>query len=161
MGWVIFLKTLVGLEEQVRFSSITEDVVAGWSPRANSISVSEMLGDLVAIEWLAPRCRGRRIILMVDSECGEGALVKGASNAPDLADMVSAFWDILHRSRLGDLRGKSPYRFERHRGSFLEVEKRGGVCVDHTPPLWIMSGDAWQAELDRRVQKPASQSPSS
>ena len=43
------------------------------------------------------------------------------------------------------------------RGSFLEVEKRGVVWVDHALPLWTMSGDAWQAELDRREQTPESQ----
>ena len=85
MGWVIFLKTFDSLEEQVRFSS--EDILAAWSPRAN-------LPALAAIDWLAQRYGGKRITLLVDSECVEGALVKGASNAPDLADMVSTFWHI-------------------------------------------------------------------
>ena len=44
------------------------------------------------------------------------------------------------------------------RGIFLEVEKRGGIWVDQTPPLWTLSGDACQAELDRREQTPESQS---
>ena len=68
MGW--FLKTPDGLEEEVRFSSrvVTQDILTGWAPRANYISVIEMLGALSAIEWLDLKCRGKRITLLVDSE---------------------------------------------------------------------------------------------
>ena len=117
------------------------------------------------IEWLTPSCRGKRITLFVDSECVEGALVKGASNARDLADMVSAFWDICTVHDLATNVARVPtdsnVSDQVSRGTFLEVEKRGGGWVDHTPPLWIMSGDAWKAEFDRRVQTPESQSSSS
>ena len=140
MGWVVFLKTLDGFEDQVRFSSrvITEDILAAWSPRANPISVIEMLGALAAVEWLAPRCRGKRITLLVDSECVEGALVKGASNAPDLADMVSAFWHICTVHDLATYVARVPtdsnVSDQVSRGNFFEVEKRGGIWMDHTPP---------------------------
>ena len=136
--------TLDGLEEQFRFSSrvVTQDILTGWAARANHISVNEMLGVLAAIEWLAPKCRGKRITLLFDSECVEGALVKGVSNALDLADMVPTDSNVSDQVS---------------RGSFLEVEKRGGTWVDQTPPPWTMSGAAWQAELDRREQTAATQ----
>ena len=149
---------------EVRFSSrvITEDILAAWSRRANPISIIEMLGALAAIECLAPRCRGKRITLWVDSECVEGALVQGASNAPDLADMGSSFRHVCTVHDLATYVARvSTDSNVSDQVSFLEVEKRGGAWVDHTPPLWIMSGDAWQAELDRRVLTPEIQSLSS
>ena len=88
-------------------------------------------------------------------------LCERASNAPDLTDMVSAFWDICTVHDLATYVARVPtdsnVSDQVSRGSFL-VEKRGGVWMDQTPPLWIMSGDARQAELDRREQTPESQS---
>ena len=168
MGWVIFLKPSTALKSKYV------------SPAESSPKTSSQVGPLEQILSRSSRClepwqrssgwlrgaeeRGPHCWLIL-TECVEGAFVKGASNALDLGDTVSAFWDIYTVHDLATFVASVPadsnVSDQVCRGSFLEVEKRGGVWVDHAPPLWIVSGDAWSAELDRRMQTPESQSSSS
>ena len=52
----------------------------------------EMFAPLVAQENFAELLRGKRVLLFVDSESVEGALIKGYSARWDLCELTGVFW---------------------------------------------------------------------
>ena len=52
----------------------------------------EMLAPVIVNEAFREELRGKKVILFVDSECVEGALVKGYSAKEDLCWLNAVFW---------------------------------------------------------------------
>ena len=50
----------------------------------------ELLGATLVMTELAPRLLHKKILLLVDSECVQSALVKGCN-------VVGMFWDVVTR----------------------------------------------------------------
>ena len=48
-----------------------------WVPRKTQVSMIEMLAPVIVNEEFKKELRGKKVLLFVDSECVEGALVKG------------------------------------------------------------------------------------
>ena len=66
-----------------------------WLPRKNQISMVEMFGAVLAVFTFKACLRGKRVILFVDSEAVEGALVKGYSCKEDICELTGIFWELV------------------------------------------------------------------
>merc|ERR1711940_493907 len=71
-----------------------------WNPRSTQVTMLEMIAPVVAVHALGPRLRDRRILVFIDSEAVEGALIKGYSGKSDLDDMAGAFWALCVAGRV-------------------------------------------------------------
>ena len=54
----------------------------------------EAIAPAMAIDALGDVIRGARIILLVDSEAAEGALIRGYSGTEDLCALTGIFWRL-------------------------------------------------------------------
>ena len=55
----------------------------------------ELVATVLAFHTFGDYLRGRTVLLLVDSEAVEGALVKGYSARSDLCELVGVFWDLV------------------------------------------------------------------
>ena len=80
-------------------SEVPEEVKRRWLSRTAQIVPIEMLAPVVALETFADRVQNADIIMLIDSEAVEGALIKGYSNREDLCLIISVFWDLALKLR--------------------------------------------------------------
>ena len=103
----------------------------------------ELLGALAAIDHLALRLRGRRAILLVDSELVESALIIGGSNKEDMNELVTIFWDVVLRNDTCLFITRVPTDSNPadgpSRGFFTELELRGGKWETMSPSDKVLS----------------------
>ena len=79
----------------VKFSDVVPMSVAEtWLTRKTQIVPIEMLAPILALETFASRLINIDLIILIDSEAIEGALIKGYSNREDISSLVSVFWDL-------------------------------------------------------------------
>ena len=71
-----------------------EDVKSRWLRRSTQIVPVEMIAAVLALETFAERIRGADIMLFIDSEAVEAALIKGYSSKEDLCRILSVCWDL-------------------------------------------------------------------
>ena len=74
---------------------MTDAEMAVWSQRVTQIIPVEMLAAVRALQAFTDRVRHKRVILLIDSEAVEGALVKGYSGREDLCQLIGAFWSLV------------------------------------------------------------------
>ena len=79
---------------------VPERVKKFWLVRKTQIVPIEMLAPIVALSTFGPMIRGKDIILFIDSEAVEGALIKGYSAREDLSELVSVFGDLALELRV-------------------------------------------------------------
>ena len=72
---------------------VPDEIMEEWMPRATQIVMIELLAPIVANECFKKDLEGATVLLFVDSEAVEGALVKGYSSKDDLCWLTSVFWD--------------------------------------------------------------------
>ena len=72
---------------------VPKHVQKKWIPRKTQIVPVEMVAPLIALETFKDRLFGADIILWIDSEAVEAALVKGYSSKEDLCELISIFWN--------------------------------------------------------------------
>ena len=65
-----------------------------WLKRATQIMPIEMLAPVVALTTFADRLFEADLILLIDSESVEAALVKGYSSREDMCEIITLFWEI-------------------------------------------------------------------
>ena len=79
---------------------VPERVKTFWLVRKTQIVPIEMLAPIVALSTFAPMIEGKDLLLFIDSEAVEGALIKGYSAREDLSELVSVFWDLALELRV-------------------------------------------------------------
>ena len=79
---------------------VPEQVKKFWVVRKTQIVPIEMLAPIVALSTVAPMIKGKDLLLFIDSEAVEGALIKGYSAREDLSELVSVFWDLALELRV-------------------------------------------------------------
>ena len=85
----------------VQFTAVVpQKVKAQWLDRKTQIVPVEMLGPIIAFSTFDDRLVGCDVLLFVDSEAVEAALVKGYSSKCDLCDLIKIFWDLVFRLRM-------------------------------------------------------------
>ena len=89
------------LRKPVQFTAVVPgEIKSNWISRTTQIMPIEMLAPIVALETFKDRVTGADVILLIDSEAVEGALVKGYSSREDLCLLVSVFWDLALKYRV-------------------------------------------------------------
>ena len=89
------------MSEPLQFTAIVPaKVKKQWIDRKTQIVPVEMLGPIIAISTFADRLFGCDVLLFVDSEAVEAALVKGYSRKSDLCDLIKVFWDLVFKLRI-------------------------------------------------------------
>jgi hypothetical protein len=74
---------------------VPEEFIAKWLPRATQIRMVELFATVVALKTFGDYLKGKSVLLFVDSEAVEGALVKGYSSRSDICELVGVFWDTV------------------------------------------------------------------
>ena len=98
IGGVVFSR---GQSKPYQFTAVVpERIEKFWLVRKTQIVPIEMLAPIVALSTFGPMIRGKDIILFIDSEAVEGALIKGYSAREDLSELVSVFWDLALELRV-------------------------------------------------------------
>ena len=69
--------------------------VAKWIVRKNQIMMVELLAVVQMVAAVGEKLRRRKLIIFVDSESAEGALVKGGSSKDDVSSLVRVFWRLI------------------------------------------------------------------
>ena len=54
----------------------------------------DVIAAVLALETFKDRLVGADIILLIDSEAVQGALIKGYSSREDLCELISVFWNL-------------------------------------------------------------------
>ena len=89
------------LSEPIQFTAaVPIGVKNQWLDRKTQIVPVEMLGPIVAISTFTDRLFFCDVLLFVDSEAVEAALVKGYSGKSDLCDLIKIFWDLVFKLRM-------------------------------------------------------------
>ena len=86
----------------------------------------EMIAPILALETFKERLIGADVIILIDSEAVEAALIKGYSSKEDLCDLISVFWDLV---------------FEIKARVFIDR-----VATDANPADWPSRGDLVRGE---------------
>ena len=73
---------------------VTPELIALWLPRATQICMIELLAPIIALATFKEYVIGKYVLLLVDAEAVEGALVKGYSSKEDMCELVGLFWDL-------------------------------------------------------------------
>ena len=63
-----------------------------WIPRKNQIAMIELLAPVIVNDTFPDRLEGAKVLLLIDSEPVEGALIKGYSSKQDVCELVGVFW---------------------------------------------------------------------
>ena len=71
------------------------EVKQKWSARQTQIIPVEMLAPILALETFSDRLFQADLLIFIDSEVVEAALVKGYSSKEDLCLLVACFWDLV------------------------------------------------------------------
>ena len=79
---------------------VPEEVKNRWLTRSTQIVPVETIAAVLAMETFADRIRGADILLLIDSEAVESALIKGYSSKEDLCHIISVFWDLAFQLRV-------------------------------------------------------------
>ena len=97
VGAVIFDRRMMA---PLQFSEIVpKRVIRKWIPRMTQIVPVEMIAPILALETFKDRLIGSDLIILIDSEAVEAALIKGYSSKEDLCDLISVFWDLVFEIR--------------------------------------------------------------
>ena len=73
---------------------VTEDVLDTWIPRATQIFMVELVAIVLVLETFRHYMQDATVLLLVDAEAVEGALVKGYSARSDVSLLVGQFWQL-------------------------------------------------------------------
>ena len=73
---------------------VTEDVLDTWIPRATQIFMVELVATVLVLETFRHYMQDATVLLLVDAEAVEGALVKGYSARSDVSLLVGKFWEL-------------------------------------------------------------------
>ena len=66
-----------------------------WTVRENQIMMVEILAVVQLIAAVGHNLRKKKLIIFVDSQSAEGALVKGGSSKEDVSELVMVFWRLI------------------------------------------------------------------
>ena len=124
VGAVMFDRRLC---RPVQFTEVVpKRIIKKWIPRKTQIVPIEMIAPILALETFRDRLVGADVIILIDSEAVEAALIKGYSSKEDLYDLISVFWDVV---------------FELQIRVFIDR-----VATDANPADWPSRGDLTRGE---------------
>ena len=116
-----------------------------WLERTTQIMPIEMIAPVVALSSFSDRVVGADIILLIDSEAVEAALVKGYSSREDMCHIISVFWDLALELRCRifiDRVSTDANPADWPSRSRLDIGERAG---------WSTIDPVWPKAFDRKV----------
>ena len=146
IGWLAFDKN--AQSTTVCSWEIPDAMIDEWVPRKNQIGMIEMFAPVQALNQLRKSIRNKRVILLVDSEAVEGALVKGYSRAEDLCELTAVFWQIVAEEGcsiyIDRVSTDSNPADGPSRDAVEDLVKRGAKYVDPIVPEFLKTRAAWR-----------------
>ena len=97
IGGVVFARGKQPLQFGAR---VPDQLIDTWLPRKSQIAMVELFAVIVALQTFRDLLRGTWILVFVDSEPVQGALVKGYSAREDFCSLVSVFWRLALELRV-------------------------------------------------------------
>ena len=92
VGAVLFDRRRV---HPAQFSEIVpKEVLDKWISRSTQIFMVELVATVLALETFRYYLQNTNVLLFVDAEAVEGALVKGYSSRSDVSLLVGKFWEL-------------------------------------------------------------------
>ena len=76
---------------------IKQEIMDFWIKRKNQIAMVELFAPVLTLFMMGEVLKGMKILLFVDSEPVEGALVKGYSSRSDMCLLTGLFWRLAHK----------------------------------------------------------------
>ena len=76
-------------------SDVPKLIVQRWFPRKTQVCMIELLAAVVAVQTFREEIRGKLVLLFIDSEPVEAALIKGYSAKEDVCELVGIFWELV------------------------------------------------------------------
>ena len=93
LGGVIFAKKA---SRAVSFSwEVPQHIIDKWLPRSTQIVMIEALAPIIALDLVREDIKDASVMIFVDSEAAEGALIKGYSSREDLCELTGVFWKMV------------------------------------------------------------------
>ncbi|OLP84362.1 hypothetical protein AK812_SmicGene34786 [Symbiodinium microadriaticum] len=93
IGGVMFTRE----DSPKQFSSdVPKLIVQRWFPRKTQICMIELLAAVVAVQTFREEIRGKLVLLFIDSEPVEAALIKGYSAKEDVCELAIDPWPFWH-----------------------------------------------------------------
>lgn len=157
VGWCAFFRATARRQERVVFSSFTVPawIMQEWLPRQTQIVMVELFAAVLAVEALSTDLIGCKVLLFIDSQPAEAAIIRGYSSRGDMNDLVAYFWDIVlerdlvvyttHVPSDGNL-ADGPSRAE-----FEQLVARGAVWCTSTPSAMLSCSAQWRESVDQRL----------
>ena len=96
IGGVLFSKSSRPLQFGAQ---VPEQLIRKWLPRKSQIAMVEMFAVIVALQHFEYLISSSWILIFVDSEPVQGALVKGYSSKEDMCELTGVFWQLALRIR--------------------------------------------------------------
>ena len=78
---------------------IPKSTVDKWLTRKNQIAMVELFAPNLAMHLFEEELKDKKVLIFVDSEPVEGALVKGFSSREDMSELIGKFWSQAARIR--------------------------------------------------------------
>ena len=91
IGGVIPSRNMTPLQFGCR---VHDSLIRKWLPRKSQIAMVEMFAVIVALVTFGPLIKNSWILMFVDSEPVQGALVKGYSAKEDMCELTGVFWKL-------------------------------------------------------------------
>ena len=92
IGGVMFTRE----DSPKQFSSdVPKLIMQRWFPRKTQICMIELLAAVMAVQTFREEIRGKLVLLFIDSEPVEAALIKGYSAKEDVCELVGIFWELV------------------------------------------------------------------
>ena len=94
------LVRLFGRGSPRQFSEVIPvSVSSKWLKRTTQIIPIEMIAPILALATFRDRLVNADVILLIDSEAVEAALIKGYSSKSDVCELISLFWELALKLR--------------------------------------------------------------
>jgi hypothetical protein len=74
---------------------VKQKIIETWLPRKTQIAMVELFAVVVAAAAFADIIKGKRLLIFVDAEAIQGAVIKGYSGRADICELVGLFWAIV------------------------------------------------------------------
>jgi len=153
IGWVAFFKQ--SGEVFVGSHDIAARTGEEWLPRKNQINMVELFAPPVVFDVLKNRLHSCRVLLFVDSEAAEGALIKGYSKFEDACELAGLFWHMAVRANaavyVDRVSTDGNPADGPSRGDVSELTARGAIQVSSCPGPWLMSRLAWREGVQGEI----------
>ena len=144
VGWVVFER-----ETGASFCGswdIPEELVAKWLPRKTQIVFVELFAAVLVVDGFYKLLQNQKMLLFVDAEPVEAALVKGYSGKDDMCYLVGLFWQTCARASVAVYIDRVPTDANpsdgASRGRCEELIQAGAVRIDLDPSVVLLCSDA-------------------